>query len=128
MKSKSLKEYMTELTTALSNLIAKTKVTETQTFTACGKVWTFRRIGNVVWFDAPNDGSGIAAGNNSIGTLRESMRPGYTVRLPIANMTQTLNFVNITTAGVITLYSTAASSGARNCATSGSYIVGGGTA
>ena len=78
-----VKKLLAKILLRLNNY---TKVVETQTFTHLGKFWTFRRIGNIVFVDAPNDMSGtVAAGSTNIGTLNASLRPGYNVYLKCTN-------------------------------------------
>lgn len=120
-----IKKLLTKILLRLNNY---TKVAETQTFTHLGKSWTFRRIGNIVFVDAPNDMSGtVAAGSTNIGTLNASLRPGYNVYLKCTNVNADVRLL-IYPSGQITFYHPTATSGATNCGFSGySFIVGGGT-
>ena len=102
-------------------------IAETQSFTFGGKSWVFRRIGRIVFVEATGDIRTASAGTNTIGTLRESMRPDYTQRIGIANTT-TGEFLNIYTNGVVYLYMPVAVTSARNNSFNGCYIAGGGTA
>ena len=100
------------------------KVAETQSFSYGGKTWTFRRIGKVVFIEASSDIRSASAGTNTIGTLRESMRPDYMQRYGIANST-TGEFLNISTTGLVTLYMPVAVTSAKNNSFDGCYIAGG---
>lgn len=102
------------------------RITETETFTALGKTWTFRKIGCVVYMDAPSDSTNVVAGYNSIGILPESMRPDVQQRLAVGNGYNLNAFLEITTSGVVRMYSGVASSAARNCSFSTAFISGGG--
>ena len=110
----------------LQRLNAYTKVVETQTFTALGKPWVFRRIGNVVYIDAPLDSdASISAGVNTIGTLGASMRPAHNTYLKCTNINDDVRLF-IFPDGTVSLYTPYAWSGLHNCGFSGmSYIVGG---
>lgn len=96
-------------------------VAETQSFTFGGKSWVFRRIGRIVFVEATGDIRSASAGTNTIGTLRESMRPDYTQRIGIANST-TGEFLNIYTNGGVYLYMPTAVTSARNNSFNGCYI------
>ena len=96
-------------------------VAETQSFTFGGKSWVFRRIGRIVFVEATGDIRSASAGTNTIGTLRESMRPDYTQRIGISNST-TGEFLNIYTNGGVYLYMPTAVTSARNNSFNGCYI------
>ena len=113
-----IKKLLTKITDLL-------RVTETETFTALTKTWTFRRIGNIVFMDAPADSRNVVAGYNAIGTLSASMRPTIQQRIAIGNASNVAAFLEISTNGVVQFYSAQASSGARNCSLSTSFIRGG---
>lgn len=118
-----IKKWMAKVSARLNT---HTKVVETQTMTALGKTWTFRRIGNVVWLDAPNDSTGVVAGSNTIGTLNLSMRPAITQYIAPGNVdVGASGFLIIDGNGPVRFYSWAAASAARNCGFSTSFIVGG---
>lgn len=110
---------------AITEIAKMFKVAETQSFSYGGKTWTFRRIGKVVFIEASSDIRSASAGTNTIGTLRESMRPDYLQRYGIANST-TGEFLNISTTGLVTLYMPMAVTSARNNSFDGCYIAGGG--
>lgn len=118
-----LKKLMAEV---LRRLIEYTSVVETQTITACGKSWTFRRMGNIVFIDAPNDIRTASAGFTTIGTLRASMRPGYYMQMQAGNIGGSDMRLIISEGGTVQFYTPSAISSAANCSFSGySYIVGG---
>ena len=109
----------------LSNMV---RVTETQVFTYGGKSWQFRRIGKIVFVEASADIRNATQGVNTIGTLRETMRPEYTAyKLHIANSTVSA-FLSVETTGTVSVYMPAAVSSASNNAFYGCYIANGGTA
>ena len=114
----NVKKLLTKITDSL-------RVTETEEFTALAKTWTFRRIGNIVFMDAPADSKNVVAGYNAIGTLSASMRPTIGQRIAIGNSHNIAAFLEISTDGTIRFYSAQASSGARNCSLSTSFIRGG---
>lgn len=98
-------------------------VGKTQTFTALGKDWTFRRIGSVVYLDAPADISNCPSGLNSIGTLDADMRPTINVYARVQN--NTINaFATINSLGEVYVYSPTAISTATNFAFSTVFIAG----
>lgn len=90
-------------------------------FNACGKYWYFRKRNGIVYVLAPNDVTSASSGVNSIGTLPVGWRPELTVILTCANFTNSNCWLTITTAGVVSLYTSVAISSARNAAFSGSY-------
>ena len=106
---------------AITEIAKMFKVVETQSFTFGGKSWVFRRIGNIVFVEATDDIRTASAGTNTIGTLRESMRPDYTQRIGIANSTRG-EFLNIYTNGGVYLYMPTATTSARNNSFCGRYI------
>lgn len=114
----------------VKKLLAKTlqafTVSQTVTFTAYNKPWIFRKVGCVVFFDAPNDGKGFPAGTCTIGTLPVGMRPTYTQRINLRNDSKAFRFVNIEPSGAVTMYNNTAYSSAVNCAVSSAFIAGGG--
>lgn len=112
-----LKEWIDKITKMFT-------VSQVQEFTACGKVWTFRRIGNVVFLDAPEDIRTASSGFNTIGTLPTGMRPTYYQRIHIGNSTRG-DFLQISTTGLVQYYATSAISSALNSSFSTSFIVGG---
>lgn len=112
-----LKEWINKITTMFT-------VSQTQTFTACGKTWIFRRIGNIVFLDAPADISTASSGGNTIGTLPIGMRPTYQQIIHIGNSTYG-HFLTIYPSGLVQFYATSAISSAQNNSFSTSYIVGG---
>lgn len=112
-----LKEWIAKITTMFT-------VSQTETFTACGKAWVFRRIGNIVFLDAPADISTASSGGNTIGTLPIGMRPTYQQRVHIGNSTYG-HFLTIYPSGLVQFYATTAISSAQNNAFSTSFIVGG---
>lgn len=114
-----LKKLQTKILQALT-------VSQTVTFTAYNKQWVFRKVGCVVFFDAPNDGKGFPAGNCTIGTLPVGMRPTYVQRICVGNDTPHMRFVNIDTLGKVTMYNNTAYPNAVNCAVSSAFIAGGG--
>ena len=114
-----------KMLTKLSNMV---RVTESQVFTYGGKDWRFRRIGKIVFVEASSDIRNATQGVNTIGTLRETMRPEYTVyRLHVANSTVGA-FLSVELNGTVTVYMPAAVSSASNNAFCGCYIAKGGTA
>lgn len=117
-----LKKWMTKVSDSIKTLT----YSQSQTITALGKWWVFRRIGNVVYVDAPNDStSSVVAGTNTIGTLNTGLRPSNVQYLKCTNIDADVRLI-INTNGVVQLYSSTAWSGAHNCGFSGmSYIVGG---
>ena len=115
-----LKEWVNKVTDAL-------RVTQTQKFTACGKTWNFRRIGKVVYFDAPNDITSASAGLNLLGTLPSGMIPDYPQRVCLGNNATATRFVQIGNDGKVYLYTSTAISSAMNGSCSSTYVVGGGT-
>ena len=117
---------MLDLKALLTKILQMFSISKTQTFNACGKYWTFNKLGNVVWLDAPRDSSGVSAGYNTIGTLPSDMCPRDTQRIDIGNGYNINGFLEIGTNGVVRFYSAVAASGARNCAFSTSYITNGG--
>ena len=109
-----------------NNLDAKLKALSPQnvTFTACGKTWSFNRIGKVVYIDAPTDVSSAVAGMNVLGTLPTGMRPSFPLQLHTGNNTNDFR-LTIGTDGVTQFYTPYAISGGTNCCFSGySYIAG----
>lgn len=95
---------------------------QTQTFTALGKVWYFTRVGRIVYIDAPTDATSAVAGNNTIGTLPAGMRPGAPLYLHSGNNTADFRLI-INTNGTVQLYAPYAMSSSFNCGFSGhSYI------
>lgn len=112
-----LKELVNKITSAFT-------VSQTQEFTACGKTWTFRRVGSVVYLDAPADIRTASQGLNTIGTLPIGMRPSYIQRLHIGNSTIG-HFLQISPSGLVQLYAISAITAAQNCSFSTSFIVGG---
>ena len=105
----------------LTQILSMLYVSQTQTFTACGKNWGFRRIGKVVYVDAPSDITSTTSGWNSIGTLQTGLRPLSTKRIRPANRTDAM-YMDIATTGVVRLYCPSAITSANNCALSSSYI------
>ena len=96
-------------------------ISQTHTFTACGKDWYFRRIGNVVYFDSPADIRSAASGVTTLGTLPIGMRPKYIQRLHVGN-SNAFQFVQINPSGVVQFYTSAAVTSAQNNSFSTSFI------
>lgn len=103
-------------------LIKLVTISNTVTLQALGKDWTFRKIGPLVFMDAPADSTGIIAGYNAIGTLPEGMRPISVVKVFSGNLFNINCSITINTSGSVVLYSASASAAARNCAFAVSYI------
>ena len=99
-------------------------VFQSQTFTALGKVWYFKRVGQIVYIDAPADATSSSSGYNTIGTLPVGMRPSIPLYLHSGNNTADFRLV-VNTSGVVQLWAPYAMSSAYNCSFSGySYIAG----
>lgn len=97
-------------------------VYQSQVFTALGKTWYFRKVGRIVYIDAPTDLTSASSGVNAIGTLPAGMRPSAPVYLHSGNNTADFRLI-ISTDGTVQLYAPTAVSGATNCSFSGySYI------
>lgn len=112
-----LKEWINKITTMFT-------VSQTQTFTACGKNWEFRKIGNIVFLDASADIRTASSGMNTIGTLPVGMRPTYVQRIHIGNSTYG-HFLQISPSGLVQFYAISAITSAQNNSFSTSFIVGG---
>lgn len=97
---------------------------QSQTITALGKQWIFRRIGSVVYVDAPGDSNAsISAGMNTVGTLNTGLWPTNPVYLKCTNINDDVRLIIDNTTGAIKLYAPYAWSGAHNCAFCGnSYL------
>ena len=94
---------------------------KTQSFTAMGKTWEFRKVGKVVHVNAGGDAtSATGSAYNAIGTLDADMRPAYAVKLRCENRAD-MSFLDISTAGVVRAYSAVTISSASNFAVCGSY-------
>lgn len=119
---------MLNVKNTLAKVIAMFTVSQTQTFTACGKNWAFRRIGNIVFLDAPDDIRTASSGHNTIGTLPVGMRPKYNQRIHAGNNNE-FQFVQINPSGVVQFYTSSAVTSAQNNSFSTSFIaeVGGGS-
>ena len=105
------------------NYLADMVEEEVVTFAKLSKNWTFRRIGKVVFLEAPADSKNVVAGMNTIGTLPTSMRPISLLRVGIGNGASTSAFLQIGTDGVVQFYSAQAAASARNCSISTSFVV-----
>ena len=117
---------MLDIKKLLTKILQALTVSQTVTFTAYNKPWIFRKVGRVVFFDAPNDGWGFPAGTCTIGTLPVGMRPMYAQRVNVGNNSNAFRFINIEASGVVTMYNNTAYSSAVNCAVSSAFIAGGG--
>lgn len=117
---------MLDVKKLLTKILKALMVSQTVTLTAYNKQWIFRKVGCVVFFDAPNDGKGFPSGSCTIGTLPVGMRPTYTQRINIGNNSNVMRFVNIDASGAVTMYNNTAYPNAVNCAVSSAFIAGGG--
>lgn len=98
------------------------RVVKSQTFSALGKSWYFRKIGRVVYVDSNSDISSAPAGATNIGTLDADMRPEFTTYIPCGNQAGATRFLTITPSGVVSVYTSSAITSATNFGFHDSYI------
>jgi uncharacterized repeat protein (TIGR02543 family) len=91
-------------------------------FTVGGKDWWFEKRDGVVYFNSPYDITSVSAGSTAIGTLPVGFRPRIHMYLPCGNNYTQFQMVTITTNGNVSFYTNTATSTARNCAFSGSWV------
>ena len=81
------------------------------------------KTGHVCMLVSLSDFRSVQAGTNQIGTIPEAYKPNTNYRFSIANNTKNANmWINITSTGVIQLYSSVASTSAINGSCSCAWI------
>lgn len=72
------------------------EIISTQTFTHDDgnrtKSFVFNRVGNVIFVDSPVDIGDLPTGTTTLGTLKEDLRPKYSVKLRPGNSAMNYNF------------------------------------
>lgn len=91
-------------------------------FTVGGKDWWFEKRNGVVYFNSPYDIASVSAGSTAVGTLPVGFRPRIHMYLPCGNNYTPFQMVTISTNGDVNFYTSTATSTARNCAFSGSWV------
>ena len=91
-------------------------------FTVGGKDWWFEKRDGVVYFNSPYDITSVSAGSTAVGTLPVGFRPRIHMYLPCGNNYTQFQMVTINTNGNVSFYTNTATSTARNCAFSGSWV------
>jgi hypothetical protein len=91
-------------------------------FTVGGKDWWFEKRNGVVYFNSPYDIASVSAGSTAVGTLPVGFRPRIHMYLPCGNNYTQFQMVTISTNGDVNFYTSTATSTARNCAFSGSWV------
>lgn len=91
-------------------------------FTVGGKDWWFEKRDGVVYFNSPYDITSVSTGFTDIGTLPVGFRPRIPMYLPCGNNYTQFQMVVISTNGDVKFYTSTATSTARNCAFSSSWV------
>ena len=91
-------------------------------FTAGGKDWWFEKRDGVVYFNSPYDITSVGTGFTNVGTLPVGFRPRMHMYLPCGNNYTQFQMVVISTNGDVSFYTSTATSTARNCAFSSSWV------
>ena len=106
----------------LYKILGMLTVSSTYTITACGKPWTFNKVGRTVFFDAPNDIQSASAGVTTLGNIPAQFRPMVQQRIPCGNRSNSNCFVQIAGDGNVILYTPTAIASATNGAFSATYL------
>lgn len=86
------------------------------------KTFTFDRIGQMVFVNAPQDMPALAAGEHVVGQLPDGFKPFYNpVRIPVSNDTS-LKFMTISSGGEVKIYNPSTTTSPSNYSISGSYV------
>ena len=87
-----------------------------------GKSFNFRKTGDLIVVNAPNDMPALESGEHTVGQLPDGYKPFYEqVRFGVANDT-TLKFLTITADGTVKVYNPTTTTSASNFSISGCYI------